>query len=80
MASQELYERSNRETSSGRSGLTLHVFELEGEWNRGLTVERRRGVGQKVVAYSDAPFEPEAQAHLDGRRAYDAARAAHRRA
>ena len=55
-------------------GLTLHVFEHDGGWNWGLTIERLRGTGEKVVAYSDAPFESEAQARMDGMRAYDAAR------
>ena len=55
-------------------GLTLHVFEQDGGWNWGLTIERLRGTGQRVVAYSDAPFESEAQAREDGMRAYDAAR------
>jgi hypothetical protein len=54
--------------------LTLHVFEQDGGWNWGLTIERLRGTGEKVVAYSDAPFESEAQAREDGTRAYDAAR------
>jgi len=56
------------------AGLTLHVFEQDGGWNWGLTIERLRGTGEKVVAYSDALFESEAQAHEDGVRAYDAAR------
>jgi hypothetical protein len=55
-------------------GLTLHVFEQDDGWNWGLTIERLRGTGEKVVAYSDAPFESEAQARMDGMRAYDAAR------
>jgi len=61
------------DASHRSSRLALHVFESDGGWNWGLTVERRRGVGQKVVAYSDVPFESEAQAHMDGRCAYDAA-------
>ena len=32
----------------------------------GLTIERLRGTGEKVVAYSDAPFESEDQARMDG--------------
>jgi hypothetical protein len=55
-------------------GLTLHVFEQDGGWNWGLTIERLRGTGEKVVAYSDAPIELEAQARMDGMCAYDAAR------
>ena len=55
-------------------GLTLHVFEQDGGWRWGLTIERLRGTGEKVVAYSDAPFKSEAQAREDGMRAYDAAR------
>jgi hypothetical protein len=55
-------------------GLTLHVFEQDGGWNWALTIERLRGTGEKVVAYSDTPFESEAQAREDGMRAYDAAR------
>ena len=55
-------------------GLTLRVFEQDGGWNWGLTIERLRGTGEKVVAYSDAPFESEALARIDGMRAYEAAR------
>jgi len=55
-------------------GLTLHVFEQDGGWNWGLTIERFQGTGLKVVAYSHSPFESEAQARMDGMRAYDVAR------
>jgi hypothetical protein len=56
-------------------GMTLHVFEQDGSWNWGLTVKRLRGTGVKVIAYSDALFESEAEARRDGLRAFDAARA-----
>jgi len=65
---------SNMNAPYELGGLTLHVFEQDGGWNWGLTMERLRGTGEKVVAYSDAPFESEAQAREDGMRAYDAAR------
>jgi hypothetical protein len=61
------------ETSYRRSGLALHVFELVDGRHWAVAVDRFRGVGQKIVAYSDVPCESEAQAHIDGRRAFDAA-------
>ncbi|HEY3598679.1 MAG TPA: hypothetical protein VGL08_14355 [Paraburkholderia sp.] len=51
--------------------LTLHVFEQNGSWHWGLTVERLRGTGQKVVAFSEEEFGSEAQARADGERAYN---------
>jgi len=68
------YGKPAMDASYTRGGLALHVFELDGGWHWALTVERFRGVGQKVIAYSNAPFESEAQAHVDGRRAYEASR------
>jgi hypothetical protein len=51
--------------------LTLHVFEQDGGWHWGLTVERLHGMGRKVVAFSDAVFSSEAEARADGERAYE---------
>jgi hypothetical protein len=65
---------ANMNAPSEHGGLTLHVFEQDGGWQWGLTIERLRGTGEKVIAYSDTPFESEAQARTDGMRAYDAAR------
>lgn len=51
--------------------LTLHVFEQDGGWHWGLTIERLRGTGKKVVAFSEEVFCSEAEASADGKRAYD---------
>jgi hypothetical protein len=69
-----LFTEANMNAPYEFCGLTLHVFEQDGGWNWGLTIERLRGTGEKVVAYSDPPFLSEAQAREDGGRAYDAAR------
>jgi hypothetical protein len=58
-------------------GLTLHVFEQDGAWHWGLTIERSSGTGKKVVAYSEEEFASEAQARADGERAYNEARDGH---
>ena len=44
---------------------TLHVFNQEGGWHWGITVERAAG-GMKVVAYSDEGFDSEEEAREDG--------------
>ena len=49
--------------------VTLHVFEQDGGWHWGLTIERPRGTGKKVVAYNEDAFRSEAQARADGQRA-----------
>ncbi|CAB3802972.1 hypothetical protein [Pararobbsia alpina] len=51
--------------------LTLHVFEQDGGWHWGLTIERLHGTGKKVVAFSEKVFRSEAEARADGKRAYD---------
>jgi hypothetical protein len=56
------------------SDLTLHVFEQDGGWSWGLTIERSHGTGKKVVAFSEVVFNSEAQARADGEQAYDRAR------
>jgi hypothetical protein len=48
--------------------LTLHVFEQDGGWHWGLTIERLHGVGKKVIAFSDTVFGSEAEARADGKR------------
>jgi hypothetical protein len=48
------------------SNPTLHVFEQEGGWHWGITVERGAGGGMKVVAYSDDGFDSEEEAREDG--------------
>src|SRR5579875_3651047 len=45
---------------------TLHVFQQEGGWHWGITVERAAGGGMKVVAYSDEGFDSEDEAREDG--------------
>ncbi len=45
---------------------TLHVFQQEGGWHWGITVERTAGGGMKVVAYSDEGFDSEQEAREDG--------------
>ncbi|SAL12853.1 hypothetical protein AWB74_00263 [Caballeronia arvi] len=45
---------------------TLHVFQQEGGWHWGITVERQAGGGMKVVAYSDEGFDSEEEAREDG--------------
>jgi hypothetical protein len=45
---------------------TLHVFEQEGEWHWGITIERSTGTGIKVVAFSEEGFGSEAEAREDG--------------
>jgi hypothetical protein len=47
----------------GRTACTLRLdfshFEQDGSWNCGLRIERCEELGEKVVSYSDAPFESE---------------------
>jgi len=50
------------------SGPTLHVFEQDGFWQWGITCDRPRGVGAKVIAYSDPGFCSEQEARTDGER------------
>ncbi len=50
--------------------LTLHVFEQDGGWHWGLTIDRVHGTGKKVVAYSEEVFRSAADARADGERAY----------
>jgi hypothetical protein len=58
-------------TSSRRlPNLTLHVFEQDGGWNWGLTIDRVHGTGRKVIAYSEEVFPSAADARADGERAY----------
>jgi hypothetical protein len=45
---------------------TLHVFEQDGEWHWGITIDRPAGNGVKVVAYSHAGFATESRARADG--------------
>jgi hypothetical protein len=45
---------------------TLHIFQQEGGWHWGITVERAAGGGMKVVAYSDEGFDSEVAAREDG--------------
>ena len=45
---------------------TLHVFEQEGEWHWGITIDRPTGIGMKVVAFSEEGFGSEAEARDDG--------------
>ena len=51
--------------------LTLHVFEQDGGWHWGITIERLHGTGKKVVAYSEKVFRSEAEARTDGKRVCD---------
>ncbi|CAB3761307.1 hypothetical protein [Paraburkholderia solisilvae] len=51
--------------------LTLHVFEQDGGWHWGITIERPHGTGKKVVAFSENVFRSEAEAHADGKRLCD---------
>jgi hypothetical protein len=48
--------------------VTLHVFEQDGSWHWALTLPRPHGIGKKVVAYSDAQFGTETEAHAAGAR------------
>ena len=48
------------------SSLRLHVFEQEGGWHWGITIERSAGGGFKVIAYSEKTFRAENEAHSDG--------------
>jgi hypothetical protein len=47
----------------------LHVFEQDGEWHWGITIDRPTGIGVKVVAFSDDGFGSEEEAREDGERA-----------
>jgi hypothetical protein len=47
----------------------LHVFEQEGGWHWGITVQRPAGSGFKVIAYSETAFRHETEAQRDGDRA-----------
>lgn len=51
--------------------LTLHVFEQDGGWHWGLTIERPHDTGRKVIAFSEEVFRSEAQARTDGERVFD---------
>jgi hypothetical protein len=47
---------------------TLHVFQQDGAWHWGITIDRPTGFGMKVVAYSDEGFTTEEEARDDGER------------
>lgn len=56
------------ETPTLYSSPRLHVFEQEGGWHWGITIERPAGSGFKVIAYSETPFVHETEARRDGDR------------
>jgi hypothetical protein len=56
--------------------LTLHVFEQDGGWHWALTIQRPRGTGRKVIAFSEHVFHSEAQALAEGKRAFERAHSA----
>ncbi|SDD90881.1 hypothetical protein [Paraburkholderia lycopersici] len=57
------------QSMSQPSSPTLHVFEQEGGWHWGITIERSAGGGFKVIAYSEKTFRAENEAQSDGDRA-----------
>ncbi|HKT96869.1 MAG TPA: hypothetical protein VJS30_10065 [Paraburkholderia sp.] len=59
------------ETPMLHSSPRLHVFEQEGGWHWGITVQRPAGSGFKVIAYSEATFMHETEAQRDGDRVLD---------
>src|SRR4051794_23926097 len=52
----------NMDAALKSSDPTLHVFEQEGEWHWGITIDRPTGIGMKVVAFSEEGFGSEAEA------------------
>lgn len=56
------------QTPCQAAGPRLHVFEQEGGWHWGITIERSAG-GFKVIAYSEQTFGGEDEAQNDGDRA-----------
>jgi hypothetical protein len=44
----------------------LEVFEQGGAWTWALTVARQKGVGVRVLAYSEGTFETRSDAHSAG--------------
>jgi hypothetical protein len=64
LGSISLKERQKMDVSKA-SDPTLHVFQQDGEWHWGITVERPTG-GMKVVAYSDEGFDSEEEAREEG--------------
>jgi len=57
------------QSPSRPSSPRLHVFEQEGGWHWGITIERSAGGGFKVIAYSEKTFNAENEAQSDGDRA-----------
>jgi len=57
------------QSPSRPSSPRLHVFEQEGGWHWGITIERSAGGGFKVIAYSEKTFRAENEAQSDGDRA-----------
>jgi hypothetical protein len=54
---------------SQQSSPKLHVFEQEGGWHWGITIQRSESGGFKVIAYSEQTFHAENEAQTDGDRA-----------
>lgn len=52
-----------------QSGPRLHIFEQNGGWHWGITVNRSEGFGMKVIAYSSVIFNSEDESRTDGERA-----------
>ena len=57
------------QSPSQPSSPRLHVFEQEGGWHWGITIERSAGGVFKVIAYSEKTFRAENEAQSDGDRA-----------
>ncbi|QGZ65994.1 hypothetical protein [Paraburkholderia acidisoli] len=57
------------QTPCQAAGPRLHVFEQEGGWHWGITIERSAGGGFKVIAYSEQTFRGADEAQDDGDRA-----------
>ncbi|WP_322104347.1 hypothetical protein [Paraburkholderia sp. J41] len=57
------------DTPCQAAGPRLHVFQQEGGWHWGITIERSTGGGFKVIAYSEHTFPDEDEAQNDGDRA-----------
>jgi hypothetical protein len=58
--------------STSRTEPELHIFEQAGGWHWGITVQRTRGSGFKVIAYSERTFPAEDIARIDGSHALEA--------
>lgn len=57
---------TNYETLPTATSAVLHIFEQDGGWTWGITVQRQTGSGFKLIAFSEETFTTESEARCDG--------------